>query len=114
MPVKEFNEEDVKVYYRISELSQMLGESESLIRFWSNEFPQFIKPDRNRRGVRLYTKGDVENLKKIHYLVKERGMTLAGAAKRMRDNREGTDRAVEICNKLKDIRDLLTEVQKSL
>jgi DNA-binding transcriptional MerR regulator len=114
MPVKEFSDEDVKVYYRISEIASILGESESLIRFWSNEFPQFVKPDRNKRGVRLYTKGDLENLKKIHYLVKERGMTLTGAAKRMRDNKQGTDRTVEIVEKLKGIKSMLAEVQKSI
>ncbi|MCI2083056.1 MAG: MerR family transcriptional regulator [Bacteroidales bacterium] len=112
MPVKEYN--DVKIYYRISEVAGLLGESESLVRYWSNEFPQYVRPDRNKRGVRLFTPKDVENLKRIHYLVKERGMTLSGAAKRMKDNREGTDRSVEIIGRLKEVRALLEEVQKNI
>lgn len=105
---------DCKVYYRISEVAELIGENESLVRYWSNEFPRFVKPDRNKRGVRLFTRRDVEALKKIHYLVKERGMTLEGAAKRMKSNPDGSDRSLEVAGRLKEIRRLLVEVQKSI
>ena len=69
-----------RLYYTISEVAQILGESVSLVRFWSNSFPKFVNPKRNAKGNRLYTKADLEALSQIHYLVKEQGLTLEGAA----------------------------------
>lgn len=92
----------------------MFNESTSLIRFWSEKFSDFIKPARNKKGNRLFTAEDVKNFEIIHHLVKEKGMTLEGAAKRMKDNKEGEDRSVEVIAKLNDIKDKLQEIQRSL
>lgn len=92
----------------------MFNENTSLIRFWSEKFSDFIKPARNKKGNRLYSAEDVRNFEIIHHLVKEKGMTLEGAAKRMRDNRTGADRSVEVIDKLNDIKTKLQEIQKSL
>ena len=59
-----------KYLYTIGEVAEILGENVSLVRFWSNEFPKFIKPQRNAKGNRLYTKEDIETFKYIHLLVK--------------------------------------------
>ena len=49
-----------KYLYTIGEVAEILGESTSLVRFWANEFPKFIKPERNAKGNRLFKKEDVE------------------------------------------------------
>ena len=77
-----------KIYYTMGEVSEMFDVNPSLIRFWEQKF-DILKPDKNKKGNRLFTPKDVENLKLIYHLVKENGMTLAGAAKRLQDNREG-------------------------
>ena len=88
-----------KIYYTMGEVSEMFDVNPSLIRFWEQKF-DILKPDKNKKGNRLFTPKDVENLKLIYHLVKENGMTLAGAAKRLRQNREGVSRDLEIIEKL--------------
>ncbi|HPW78120.1 MAG: hypothetical protein BWX62_00645 [Bacteroidetes bacterium ADurb.Bin037] len=100
-----------KMYYTIGEMAEMLGESTSLVRFWSTTFSEFIKPVRNKKGNRLFTTDDVANYKIIHHLVKDRGMTLEGARKRMRDNKEGEDRTVDIIASLNRIKSQLVEIR---
>src|SRR5574344_1793256 len=110
MPYKEFKPE--KLYYTIGEVADLLGENTSLVRFWSQKFPDFIKPARNKKGNRLFTADDVSNFKLIYYLVKERGMTLEGAQNRMKDNKDGVDRRVDVIESLTGIKDRLQEIQK--
>lgn len=112
MPYKEFKPE--KLYYTIGEVADLLGENTSLVRFWAQKFPDFIKPARNKKGNRLFTADDVSNFKLIYYLVKERGMTLEGAQNRMKDNKDGVDRRVDIIESLTGIKDRLQEIQKML
>ena len=103
-----------KMYYTIGEVAELLGESTSLVRFWSQKFSDFIKPVRNKKGNRLFTVSDVENYKIIYHLVKERGMTLEGAEKRMSDNREGADKSMDVIASLNRIRDELVEIKEEL
>ena len=70
--------EDDKLYYTIGEVSKMFKVNASLIRFWEKEF-DVLKPKKNKKGNRLFTKDDVSNLRLIYHLVKERGYTLQGA-----------------------------------
>ena len=112
MPYKEFKPE--KLYYTIGEVADLLGENTSLVRFWAQKFPDFIKPARNKKGNRLFTADDVSNFKLIYYLVKERGMTLEGAQNRMKDNKDGVDRRVDVIESLTEIKDRLQEIQKML
>lgn len=112
MPYKEFKPE--KLYYTIGEVADLLGENTSLVRFWAQKFPDFIKPARNKKGNRLFTADDVSNIKLIYYLVKERGMTLEGAQNRMKDNKDGVDRRVDVIESLTGIKDRLQEIQKML
>lgn len=74
-----------KMYYTISEIAEMFNVNQSLIRFWETEFPRFIKPKRNKRGVRFYTPNDIENIRKILYLVKDKKYTLKGAKAALKD-----------------------------
>ena len=109
MPYKEYKPE--KLYYSIGEVAEILGESTSLVRFWSDTFTDFVKPERNRKGNHP---SDVENLKIIHHLVKDLKMTLDGAAARMKNNREGLDNRTEVVARLRGIRESLLEISKSL
>ena len=112
MPYKEKPVE--KLYYTIGEVSEILNENASLVRFWAGKFPDFIKPARNKKGNRLFTARDLANFKVIYYLVKERGMTLEGAAKRMKDNITGEDKRVEVISRLTSIKEKLLSVSSML
>ena len=112
MPYKEKPVE--KLYYTIGEVSEILNENASLVRFWAGKFPDFIKPARNKKGNRLFTARDLANFKVIYYLVKERGMTLEGAAKRMKDNITGEDKRVEVISMLTSIKEKLMSVSAML
>lgn len=104
---------DLRLYYSIGEVADMFGVNPSLLRFWEKEFPQ-IAPDTNARGVRQYRKEDVETIRLIYHLVKERGMTLPGARQKLKDNKEATIRNFEIINRLKGIREELMSIKKEL
>ena len=111
MPYKKKKVE--KLFYSIGEVSEMLGVNPSLIRFWEKHFP-IIKPQKNKKGNRLFTVKDIENLKLIYHLVKEKGMTLEGAQKRLKDNKEGEDRSFEVVDRLTKIKEMLLEVSSRL
>ena len=103
-----------KLYYTIGEVSEILGESSSLVRFWTNSFSRYLKPKRNAKGNRLYTQEEIEVLKQIHLLVKVQGMTLDGAAKKMSSDKKAVDGKVKDLESLRSIREQLVEVRKSL
>ncbi len=103
-----------KYLYTIGEVAEILGESTSLVRFWANEFPKFIRPERNAKGNRLFKKEDVETFKYIHMLVKVEGLTLEGAAKRLRGDRKEVISKAKILDTLKSIRAQLTEIRSEL
>ena len=103
-----------KLYYTIGEVSEILGESSSLVLFWTNSFSRYLKPKRNAKGNRLYTQEEIEVLKQIHLLVKVQGMTLDGAAKKMSSDKKAVDGKVKVLESLKSIREQLVEVRKSL
>ena len=102
------------MYYSIGVVAEILGENTSLVRFWSNSFPAFIKPERNAKGNRKFTPEDLETLKQIHLLVKEQGLTLEGASKKLAADRKTVDGRVKALDSLKEIRRQLVEVRKSL
>jgi DNA-binding transcriptional MerR regulator len=111
MPYKEKKIE--KVYYTIGEVAEMFGVNTSLIRFWEKEF-DVIKPKKNKKGNRLFTKQDIDNFHIIYNLVKERGMTLKGAKKKIKENRQDTVENFEVIKTLKEIREMLVEIRDSI
>ncbi len=102
-----------KLYYTMGEVSEMFCVAPSLIRYWEKHF-RVIKPMRNKKGNRLFTPSDIENFKIIYHLVKERGMTLDGAQRTMRQNCKGYSRDAELLERLQHIRSLLLEVREEL
>lgn len=111
MPYKEKKVE--KLYYSIGEVAEMFKVNTSLIRFWEKEF-DIIKPHKNKKGNRLFTPKDIENFHLIFHLVKEKGMTLKGAQKKMKENKEDTINNFEVVSRLKEIRRLLIEVRDNI
>ena len=111
MPYKEQKVE--KLFYPIGEVAEMFKVNTSLIRFLEKEF-DIIKPHKNKKGNRMFTPKDVENFHLIFHLVKEKGMTLKGAQKKLKENHDDTVNNFEVVSKLKDIRELLVEIRDNI
>ena len=111
MPYKEKTVE--KLYYSIGEVSEMLGVPISTVRFWENEF-DILRPMKNKKGNRMFTPSDIKNLKIIHHLLKEEGMTLPGAKKRLKGKWEESDYKYEISESLQKIKELLIDLRDNI
>jgi DNA-binding transcriptional MerR regulator len=110
MPVPEHL---TKLYYSIGEVAEMFDVNTSLIRFWEKEF-KIIQPKKNRKGNRMFTPKDIDNLQLIYHLLKERGYTIEGAKKKIRDNKEDTVRNSELVTKLQYVRAELEKIKSQL
>jgi DNA-binding transcriptional MerR regulator len=111
MPYKE--KEISKLYYTIGEVAKMFKVNTSLIRFWEKEF-DIIRPQKNKKGNRLFTQEDVDNFHIIFHLVKERGFTLQGAKEKLKGNKEETIQNTEIVKSLEKIRSFLLQIKEEL
>lgn len=111
MPYKE--KEIEKMYWSIGEVAEMYGVSTSLLRFWEKEF-DILQPKKNRKGDRFFTQKDMENLKIIYHLVKERGFTLKGAKQQLKENKEQTVEKVRIIESLEKVKDFLQDLKGQL
>jgi DNA-binding transcriptional MerR regulator len=111
MPYKEKKVE--KLYYSIGEVAEMFQVKPSLIRFWEKEF-DIIKPKKNKKGNRFFTVQDIDNFRLIFHLVKEKGLTLQGARKKLKENKEDTNNNFEVIKTLTEIKSLLLEIKESL
>ena len=104
--------EIIKSYYTIGEVSEMIHESPSLIRFWEKEFPQ-LNPHKTDGGTRKYSYKDIQLLKLIHHLVKEKGYTLEGARDYMKRQPNITDNA-RMIESLKRMKSFLQSLKSAL
>ena len=111
MPYKKPQKE--KIYYSIGEVAKILRVNPSLIRFWEKEF-DIIKPKKNQKGNRFFTTEDIEQLKLIYFLVKEKGMTLKGAKQNLKKNKQKTIEKHELITHLSKIRNMLMEIYNNL
>lgn len=102
-----------KMFYSMGEVSEMFDVKPSLIRFWEKKF-DILKPHKNKKGNRLFTPADVENLKLIYHLSKDQGMKLDAIDKRLKHNIEGERGKTEILDRLHLIRSMLLEVKQEL
>ncbi len=102
-----------KKYYKISEVSEITGLPMSTLRFWESQFPA-INPHRNDRGTRFYTPRDIETIRMVSYLVKDKGMKLEAAQEEMKRNRDGVAKRFEAIEGLRNVRDRLQELIDSL
>ena len=101
-----------KLFYSIKEAAKILKEKEPTLRFWESEFPDVIKPKRNNRGVRFYSDEDVDDIRRIKYLVRDCKLTLNGVRKRLKNKRDQTVRQTEIALRLKNIKSELKALGK--
>lgn len=102
-----------KVYFSIGEVAELFEVRPSLIRYWEKEF-DILKPQKNKKGNRLFTQQDMVNLRLIYHLVKERGYTLQGAKDKLKENRDDVEKRVEIVDSLYSIRKFLEELKTEL
>lgn len=102
-----------KRYFKIGEVAKAFNVNASLIRFWENEF-DVIKPKKNAKGNRLFTQEDIKNLQLIFHLVKEKGFTLEGAKKKLKENPEKTTSNHDIIIKLDSIKNELIQIKEQL
>ncbi len=105
-------DEITKLYYTIGEVSQMFNVSSSLIRYWESEFV-VLKPQKNRKGDRRFTKKDIVLLEKIYTLVKERGFTLDGAKKELR-NKNKRNNNLKVIARLNEIKAGLINIRNKI
>ncbi|MBR1542391.1 MAG: MerR family transcriptional regulator [Bacteroidaceae bacterium] len=106
-------ENDLKMFYTISEVAEMFNVNESTLRFWEKEFPA-LAPKKAGRGIRQYQQKDIDLIKLIYHLVKEEGMTIPGARQRLHVNKDNTDKKVEVLERLKRIRQELAGMRDAL
>lgn len=109
-------EETEKLFYAIGEVAEMFDVNTSLIRFWEKEF-DIIKPQKNKKGNRLFTKKDIENFRVIYHLVKDKGYTLQGAKEHLKGSKVSTseiNKNAEAIEKLKKLKEALLELKKEL
>lgn len=106
-------EELTKKYYRIGDVSELLDLPQSTLRFWESEFSE-LRPKRNNGKTRLYTPNDIELLRIIKFLIKEKQLTIEGAREHLKHNRRDISRKHEVIERLKDIRNRLNGLLDAL
>lgn len=111
MPYKE--KEIEKLYYSITEVSEMFKVNASLIRFWEKEF-EILHPKKNQHGKRFYSPEDIENFRLVYHLVKEKGYTIPGAREKLKINKSETEKTFQMVKSLKKIRSFLSELKKQI
>lgn len=92
----------------------MLSEAPSAVRYWSNYFEKYVKPQRNAKGNRLYHPEDIDTLKQIQFMVKKQGLTLEGAMQKMMEDHRSVDRRVKALDSLKAVREQLVAVREAI
>jgi DNA-binding transcriptional MerR regulator len=102
-----------KLYYSIGEVAEMFTVAPSLIRFWESEF-EIIKPKKNRKGNRQFTKEDIDNVRTIYHLVKEKGFTLQGAKEMLRNDSQAVKDKMEMLDSLRSVRKFLVELREKM
>ena len=105
--------DEQKIYYSIGEVAKIFNVNNSLIRFWEKKF-EIIKPKKNSKGNRIFSKNDVKNISLIYHLLKEKKYTIEGAKKKIRENKEGVEKNHDIIQHLKKVRLQLVEIREEL
>ena len=104
---------ELKKYYGIAEVAEQFNVAESLLRYWEKEFPN-IKPRKSGRGVRQYTKEDIEEVRIVYNLLKVRGMKIAAAKTVLNKNHKAASDTSQIIGRLQSIRTELLDISREL
>ena len=110
-PAEEVDTE--KYYYAIGEVAKMFNITVSNVRFWESEF-DVLRPKKNKKGDRFFTRKDIENLRLIYHLLKEKGYTIEGAKKKLQQKPDEQFDKVQIIDSLREIREFLLSLKNSL
>ena len=102
-----------KLYYPIGEVANWFNVNTSLIRYWEKEFKQ-LQPRKTRKGDRLFRSQDIEFLKQIYFLLREKKYSIDGAKTYLKNNKEKADKDMALLNSLKNIKSFLTHLKESL
>lgn len=102
-----------KQYYKIKDVSEMLGLQQSTLRFWEKEFSS-LNPRRSSTNVRYYTPADIETLRLINYLLRDKGLKLEAAKEQLRLNRKGVSRRLRAIDRLEKVKDGLEQMLQAL
>ena len=102
-----------KLYYPIGEVATWFNVNTSLIRYWEKEFKQ-LQPRKTRKGDRLFRSQDIEFLKQIYFLLREKKYSIDGAKTYLKNNKEKADKDMALLNSLKNIKSFLTHLKESL
>ena len=102
-----------KLYYSIREVAEIFNVAPSLIRFWESEF-EIIKPKKNRKGNRQFTREDIDNVRTIYHLVKEKGFTLQGAKEMLKNDSQAVRDKMDMIASLRKVRSFLAELRERM
>ena len=102
-----------KKFYKIKEVSDLTGLPQSTIRYWEKEFPE-LAPERSRYNQRYFTPKDIETVRIIQYLVKDKGMKIEAAKENLKSNKKNLSRKLEIIEKLTKVNEELGKMLESL
>lgn len=102
-----------KRYYSIGEVAEIFDVNTSLLRYWEKEFPR-LHPKKSSKGNRMYTPKDIEQIRLVYHLVKERGFTIDGARKKLRDNADDVAQEAEVIQRLRSVKEKLISIKKQL
>ena len=111
MPYKE--REISKMYYTMGEVAILFDVNQSLIRFYEKEF-EVLSPKKNKKGNRYFTPEDIENLKIIFHLIRDKGYTLNGAKEYLKNNMTDSKDNYKIISSLENLKRFLLEVSDQL
>ncbi|MDW3645585.1 MAG: MerR family transcriptional regulator [Bacteroidia bacterium] len=102
-----------KQYYTIGEVAKELDLTTSLIRFWETEFRE-VNPKKNRKGNRVYTPQDIEVLRVIQFLLKDRKYTIKGAKERLKHELKAVEEELKTRDTLLKLKSFLLDLKESL
>lgn len=103
-----------KLLWTIGETASLLNENVSAVRFWTGNFPEFVKPSRTGKGDRRYTAADIAALREIRFLLKDRGLSIEGARQQLNSDRAKVSDRVKAIGILEGIKERLLEIKKEL
>ena len=104
--------ENEKLYYSIGEVAEMLNVNASMLRFWETEFPA-LRPSKNKKGTRSYTKNDIDLLRRIIFLTKDSGLTLEGARQQLKNDKT-PDEKMQMVETLTEMKNFLLQLKQNL
>ncbi len=113
IPIFDEQDEELKRYFSISETAEMFNISKSQIRFWEKEF-DILKPHKNSKGERRFTRQNIQQLETIYNLLRERGFTIDGAKKELKRRKNIGKEKLAYIEKLKSIRQFMEKVKERL